>query len=397
MSLNKVLIADCLKDFCCAGGDCELTCCIGWRIDIDDETVKKYKNCKDIKWRDQFIANMQPPETGEIFHTIKLNEAGACNFLSEYGLCTVQQRFGTGYLSKVCNNYPRTYNVINNQYFEKNYYLSCPAVIKSLLLLERKLTFSQVRENIVLDAVFINQHIKTKDIFDVDFYGLRDFIISVLQDDNYALKERLLILAYFFDSIKEIKDRQAVQEITQMFSQMVASESIKDVLGGVKGDRDSYYELLQSVIKTIFSIAGHAEFKKYCEQMYYKLHLDKEARTNYFYLYDGYYEVFLKKHPFVLENYLVYCVASTLFPLNNTDLWDSFVQLIIRWTIINFCFMGLMSENTTEIKELEFLRCFAAFSRALDALSPSPMKIVSENLKTEGKADIANMFKLIRV
>ena len=32
------------KDFTCIAGDCRHSCCIGWEIDIDDETLEKYRS-----------------------------------------------------------------------------------------------------------------------------------------------------------------------------------------------------------------------------------------------------------------------------------------------------------------------------------------------------------------
>ena len=30
-------------DFHCIGGSCEATCCKGWKIQIDDDSLKRYK------------------------------------------------------------------------------------------------------------------------------------------------------------------------------------------------------------------------------------------------------------------------------------------------------------------------------------------------------------------
>ena len=32
------------KDFVCIADKCKNSCCIGWEIDIDDDTMKKYRN-----------------------------------------------------------------------------------------------------------------------------------------------------------------------------------------------------------------------------------------------------------------------------------------------------------------------------------------------------------------
>ena len=38
---------DFYDSFKCRAGECTDSCCIGWEIDIDDETMRKYENEND--------------------------------------------------------------------------------------------------------------------------------------------------------------------------------------------------------------------------------------------------------------------------------------------------------------------------------------------------------------
>lgn len=399
MSLQSILIASCLKDFQCVGSACELSCCIGWRIDVDDSTVKKYKNCRDESWRQNFLRNMNEPTQENSLYTFKLKDDGSCAFLGDDLLCTIQKRFGAKYLSQVCNNYPRIYNKLNERRYEKSYLMSCPEIIKRLLLHQEPLTFSMVNEKINLSNVHVNHNkMEKNNKYNDYFIDLRKFTIELIQNKEYSLKERLLILAYFFDTLRNNQDIKSTKEIITLFEQIIQNKSASDILSQIKTDRDFYYELLRSIVKSIFNSASDDEFRKYCDKIYNSIYLGKQDKTNYFYLYDGYYTVFSHKHPYVLENYLAYSVFFTFFPINYDDIWDSFVELVVRWSFINFCFMGQMSENNIrDINEREFVRCFASFSRAMDSTIPSCLKIATEYLKQEGKNDINSIFKLLKV
>ena len=40
----KIYVPDYYKDFRCLAGDCKHSCCIGWEIDIDEDTLDYYKS-----------------------------------------------------------------------------------------------------------------------------------------------------------------------------------------------------------------------------------------------------------------------------------------------------------------------------------------------------------------
>lgn len=402
MAFHNILTADCLKDFHCIGPQCELTCCNGWRIDIDDKTYKKYKNCKDELWHKCFLDNISKPVENKSLHIFKLDENGDCPFLNEENLCSIQKRFGANFLSKVCDNYPRFYNKINNQRFEKNYSMSCPEVIKKILLLENKISFSNMHEKIEnWEKCIVDENIAKTNPYQQYFNELRKFMLDILQNREYKIKERLLILAYFFNNFNNEQGKTGkidVKELIALFEQIVSTGAVREIFAGIKPDRAYYFSFLQDVMKNVFSYSNGDYFYTCCQKIYEETYLYKETRKEYFYLYDGYYSVFTNKNPHVLENYLVYCVFAFCLPLNTANLWDSFVEFILRWTIINFCFMGVMSQGTVAIGEEKFLRYFATFSRKLDSSNPpKPLTKLREYLEANKKNDIIHMFKLIQV
>ena len=106
------IFPDYYKDFKCIASRCKYNCCIGWEIDIDDDTAAFYKTVGgDIGKRlCENIAN----EGTEHFI---LGENERCPFLNKNNLCDIIIELGEEHICTICQKHPR---------FE----MSCPDVLK---------------------------------------------------------------------------------------------------------------------------------------------------------------------------------------------------------------------------------------------------------------------------
>ena len=85
------------KDFACKAGACLHTCCAGWVIGIDEESLKRFS--KD------------PEVSGTISDgCFVLKEDGRCPYLRDDNLCEMIIRHGEDYLCDICREHPRFYN-----------------------------------------------------------------------------------------------------------------------------------------------------------------------------------------------------------------------------------------------------------------------------------------------
>ena len=99
----KLIVPDYYDDFICIADRCKHSCCIGWEIDIDDETLEKYQKLKG-----DFGARLNAGiETGECGAHFRLGENERCPFLNEKGLCDIILTVGEEYLSQICTDHPR--------------------------------------------------------------------------------------------------------------------------------------------------------------------------------------------------------------------------------------------------------------------------------------------------
>ena len=95
---KTVVIPQYYRRFRCAGNTCPETCCRGWDISADQETMKKYRTLKKAGF-----------DFGEgvdfLRGRIRMKEEG-CPFL-ENGLCRIHRELGEKYLCHTCRSYPR--------------------------------------------------------------------------------------------------------------------------------------------------------------------------------------------------------------------------------------------------------------------------------------------------
>lgn len=88
---------DYCKDFHCKAGKCLHTCCAGWVIGIDDESLKRF--------------NQDPEVSAKIEDgCFVLKENGRCPFLRDDNLCDMILKHGEDYLCDICKEHPRFYN-----------------------------------------------------------------------------------------------------------------------------------------------------------------------------------------------------------------------------------------------------------------------------------------------
>ena len=97
------------KDFRCIASDCTENCCIGWEIDVDEQTLAYYKSIgSDFSRR--LCAAIAPADeqAGENAHFI-LDERERCPFLNERNLCEVYLNLGEEHMAQICTDHPRYY------------------------------------------------------------------------------------------------------------------------------------------------------------------------------------------------------------------------------------------------------------------------------------------------
>ena len=99
----KWFAPDYYQEFSCIAGACKHSCCAGWEIDIDPETLARYRQIPGIwgkRLNDQIVVD------GETA-SFRLTHDERCPFLNADGLCELILHFGEESLCQICTDHPR--------------------------------------------------------------------------------------------------------------------------------------------------------------------------------------------------------------------------------------------------------------------------------------------------
>lgn len=159
--------------FKCIADKCKHNCCIGWEIDIDEDTMKLY-NSLETPLGDRIRENIEGDEP----HFI-LKKDDRCPFLNEKGLCDIICECGEEALCRICSLHPRFRNFYSS-FKETGLGLSCEEAARIILSQKDKLSIP------AFDDVTEEEEI---------FFRIRNKVFSVLQNRNLSIKERFSYLA----------------------------------------------------------------------------------------------------------------------------------------------------------------------------------------------------------
>ncbi len=123
----KIIFPDYYEKFKCTASACRHNCCIGWEIDIDEESLALYRSVggelgKRLK---KNISRRGAP------HFI-LGEGERCPFLNAENLCDIYKELGEGALCQICDDHPR-FRSFWSEATEIGVGLSCEAAAELIL------------------------------------------------------------------------------------------------------------------------------------------------------------------------------------------------------------------------------------------------------------------------
>ena len=121
------VVPDFYDDFHCIAGQCRHSCCIGWEIDIDEESFAYYSEIEGELGRE-----LREKTSAEPTPHFILGDSERCPFLNESGLCRLILSLGEDSLCDICREHPRFYNEFSDR-TEAGLGLCCEEAVRLLL------------------------------------------------------------------------------------------------------------------------------------------------------------------------------------------------------------------------------------------------------------------------
>lgn len=395
MEKVKMILPTYVDKFRCIGGECEDNCCIGWDIDVDKETFKKYHKVKDEEMRRKFQKGVHnnPDCTNERldYGRIKLNKEKRCPFLDENNFCSVQATFGEDYLGSVCNQYPRVVNKIDDHY-EMSIDMGCPEVARIILRSTEKIGFVETERSLgkyTMAGVLDTRHEEFQDTPIKYFKEIRDFSIKIIQNRDLSLSARLYVLGDFINQLDDEfnEDVDNLENIINNYDMEIAAQSYES--------EKMNYALQVSFLKNLLETLKFADepgndnekFKSYTAMLLKGLELEDndniaENAEKYIDAFENYRKKHIESNSHIFENYLVNFMYNNLFPFSESDfMFDGYIMLLMRYALIRFYLVGidLHTEHDSSEDIIKFIQVFAKALEHDRAYRSELLEYINEN------------------
>lgn len=188
------------KDFKCIAGDCPDSCCQGWEVDADEQSLEYYKTLTgDIRKRIDSVLDKD-----EFGNTIfRLAHKKRCPFLNQENLCDMHIAIGGEHTPYTCRMFPRFINDFGGTR-EMGVSFSCPVASDMMWELTEPMHFVDELNDLPPELNEIDAQ--------TYFYltKARKKAFDIVQDRGLPVKQRLIKLLDFGVEIQQ--DLEEYQE-----------------------------------------------------------------------------------------------------------------------------------------------------------------------------------------
>lgn len=192
------------KNFKCIAGDCPDSCCQGWEVDADSESMEYYNaldSSMEIKRRIDSV--LDKDEFDNII--FRLAEKKRCPFLNDENLCDMHIAIGGEHTPFTCRTFPRfIYDFGGTR--EIGISFSCPVASDLIYNHKSHLVFEKE----------VNDDLPTLNDIDALTYikllNARKKAYEIAQSDDLTIKQKLISLLDFAKDLQSELDKAAPKE-----------------------------------------------------------------------------------------------------------------------------------------------------------------------------------------
>ena len=225
------------EKFFCTADQCPDTCCTGWQIVIDENSLEKYSNVSgdfgirllnSIDWREGIFEQYDK----------------RCSFLNSENLCDIYKELGAEALCDTCRLYPRHIEEFENLR-EFSLSLSCPVAAKMILECQEPVKFLEEQDE---------QEECEDDFEDFDFLlfdcllEVREKLFSIVQNRKIPVEKRM------FCVLRTAKNLQDALYEGELFESDFISDMELYLQEEIKEFSGSFYETVQVLRKDLLRL-----------------------------------------------------------------------------------------------------------------------------------------------
>lgn len=196
------------KDFKCIAGACPDSCCQGWEVDADWDTLSSYSNLTgEIKNRIDSVLDKD-----EFGNTVfRLADKKRCPFLNNDNLCDIHIAVGQEYTPYTCRTFPRFINDFGGTR-EMGVSFSCPVAADMMYALEEPMSF---KDELIDEPPTLNE------IDAQTYYYLtkaRKKAFEIIRNSQKPVSQRLIeLLDYGVEIQQDLEEYEPENDMTEFF------------------------------------------------------------------------------------------------------------------------------------------------------------------------------------
>lgn len=204
---------DIYDSFVCIAGECPDTCCTGWDIMIDDDSLQRYTSYEGELG--DFIKSRVDFENKCFKHN-----GTKCALINEEGLCTIQKNYGEEGLCKTCDRYPRHIEEFEDVY-EYSLSLSCPEAARIMLFKETPMSFIESESK---DSEIYEEDEEFDFFFYTTLTEVRGLLYSIVQDRSMSVNDRMRRILGVASSFEQFYDDDELFRVGELSEEDIIGE-----------------------------------------------------------------------------------------------------------------------------------------------------------------------------
>ena len=228
---------DYYERFKCVAGECEDTCCAGWQIVIDEESLAKYKK----------ITNGKDKRIDFKEGVFRQDKERRCAFLNSDNLCDMYIEWGEDSFCETCRKYPRHIEEFEN-IRECTLSMSCPEAARIILGNKDKVSFVSKEDELE----------EEDEEFDALLFSVledsREIMYQILQDRERNIADRVELLIKIAELLQEKLDEDDI------FSAIETMEQCENKSSELQKCKNTQYEQSLKIFKRLYEMEVLNEF-----------------------------------------------------------------------------------------------------------------------------------------
>ncbi len=245
---------DFYDNFKCISTKCTDNCCIGWEIDIDENTKSKY-DCVTGDFSQKLKDNIG--YNGEDYY-FKLVEHERCPFLNKDNLCEIILNCEEDMLCDICREHPRFYEWYEN-YTDMGLGLCCEEVCRLLFENKDSLEFLSYDDGEDDNNQYIKSVVETRNI-----------AFNLIKDRKNSFTECIINLINFGRAVQNKFFSKIEPDKNVNLSQMELAEKLLCLFEKCEPYDENYSVLINKLKENLPEIINRKEeFINYCGENFY--------------------------------------------------------------------------------------------------------------------------------